>query len=230
MNGIRVHHHGKPEWLASLPERDTPAESRVREMFPPGYERYVRLFHPFIPWGADPRDVGAHGRRTWRQLAQQVGVDLHPALQWDTLRPVLPVDGDRRPYEIHTGELEPITRQGLFVHLRRHVTAQPTYFLYDLSALIAGRDPVTVEAEVDDFEKVFRWASETNSAVVSTPEYIWPSDRAWIVCCDYDLSSTYVAGTSDLCADLLGDPSLEIVEVALDTRVDYKADADQPLR
>ncbi len=186
----------------------------------------MRLFHPFIEWGRDPASVAPADRRKWRDFADQIGVPLAPTLQWDTLRPALPVEQEKRRYEVHVGELEPVTRQRLFSHLGRHTPPQATFFLFDLAAIIAGHDPFTLEAQVGDIEAVVEWVEERNAAAVSTPELVWPEDRRWIVCCDYDLSSTYLASDASLADDLLADPMLETVEVALETRVDWRADAD----
>lgn len=227
--GIQRLDGGKPAWLENV-GRDLPEETRTHrlaELLPAGYEAYLRLFHPFLPWGIDPQEVALGDRRTWRSLADETGARFHGELQWDTLRPVLPVHGDARPYEVHDGELEPLTRRRLFKHLGSHTSPQPAFFLYDLAAVVMGHDPVLVQAPVDAVDDVVAWAEARAGAAVSTPEYVWPEDRSWVVCTDYDLTSTYVASRRPLADALLNDAELEVVEVERATRVDYRADRVQ---
>jgi hypothetical protein len=56
------------------------------------------------------------------------------------------------------------------------------------------------------------------------PEYVWPADMSWIVCTDYDLTSTYVAMSGRGPDSLLDSPNVEAVAVRLTTRVDDRAD------
>ena len=56
------------------------------------------------------------------------------------------------------------------------------------------------------------------------PEFVWPADRPWVVNTDYDLNSTYIACDEDLAEAILTDPTLEVLPVSRDTRVDDAAD------
>lgn len=54
---------------------------------------------------------------------------------------------------------------------------------------------------------------------VQTANLWWPEDRAWCVASEIDLSWTYVGGSVALVRALVGDPALEVVEVAPDSPV-----------
>lgn len=58
-----------------------------------------------------------------------------------------------------------------------------------------------------------------------TPTHWFPADRSWLVCTDYDLTFTIVAGSKRLAHDLIQNPSLECLPVTPSTRVNDKADA-----
>ncbi|MBW5483521.1 hypothetical protein [Streptomyces bambusae] len=50
-----------------------------------------------------------------------------------------------------------------------------------------------------------------------TPSNLWPLDRSWVVCTDYDLWATKVAGPARLVEALLGDTEIEAVRLPWDT-------------
>jgi len=63
---------------------------RVSELLPPGYESYFRVFHPFVPWKADPaQPVEKALRHSWAELAAEAGIEFHNQLSWCSLEPVL---------------------------------------------------------------------------------------------------------------------------------------------
>lgn len=217
---------GKPDWLLALTQdpADKSAVHRVGELLPADFEVYLRLFHPFGPWITDETAPIDDGRRTWHSLAREAGVEFHAELQWGSLRPVLPQQGEGRRYAVAEGEVEPFTRRVLFEHLAVCEPNEPTYFLYDLSAIILGRDPALMKARTGDIEQVVAWAEAHELAASSTPEYVWPQGRSWVLCTDYDLASTYIACARCLGEVLLAEPRLEIEPVRLQTRVDDRAD------
>ena len=46
-----------------------------------------------------------------------------------------------------------------------------------------------------------------------SPEYLWPADRGWCVCSDYDLTFTIVGGPQELISAILGNDTLEALQV-----------------
>ena len=77
-------------------------------------------------------------------------------------------------------------------------------------------------APIDALDAIIAAASRT--AAVESPELVWPEDRSWVVCTDYDLVATYIACDRALARALMEDGHLEITEVSRRSRVDDRAD------
>ena len=56
----------------------------VAELLPPGFARYVRVFHPFVPWTADPEEAVSNGR--WADIARDAGVTFGPTFNLASTR------------------------------------------------------------------------------------------------------------------------------------------------
>ena len=57
-----------------------------------------------------------------------------------------------------------------------------------------------------------------------TPNLWWPEDRAWCVATEIDLAWTYVGGSSELAATLLGDRRLEALAATVEDRFTIDSD------
>lgn len=55
-----------------------------------------------------------------------------------------------------------------------------------------------------------------------SPEYLWPSDRNWCLCTDYDLTFTVVGGPQKLISAIFGSSRLEALQVNEQTRIDSR--------
>ena len=224
--------NAKPDWLEGL-SRD-PADGahvhRVGELLPAGYATYLRLFHPFAPWGVDPYLADASEFRSWRSLAEEAGVEFSGELTWRTLEPVIPiVEGGGRRYAVPEGELDPIVRRRLFSILSAFTAPQPTYFFYGISALVMGQEALLLRASLDAVEKVIAAVREGDiNAAVESPELVWPEDRSWLLYTDYDLVSTYIASNRAVASALIADEHVEAVEITRQTRFDDRADDPAP--
>jgi hypothetical protein len=218
----------KPDWLQELSHdpADDPHVHRVGELLPAGYAAYLRLFHPFGPWGIDPYLADESDRRSWKSLAAEAGAQFGPELTWRTLEPVIRlIEGGGRRYAVAEGNLDPVVRRRLFSVLAAFTAPQPTYFYYGLSSVVTGNGEVLLRAPLDAIEEVVAAVREGEiDAAVETPELVWPEDRSWVVCTDYDLVSTYIASNRMLASALISDERLEVVEVSRQTRVDDRAD------
>jgi hypothetical protein len=218
-----------PRWLEE--KRKDPQDRwvhHVDELLPDGFEAYLRLFHPFLPWGADPAttDVGDH--RTWRSLAIEAGVEFNGRLTWRQLEPVLPIEDTGRRFQVGHGNLDPAVRARLFSLLRANTAPQAAYFFYGLSAILSDRHRAALfEAPLNSADDVWPIAGSEGFAA-ETPELVWPEDRSWAICTDYDLTSTYIGSDRNLAGVLMDDSQLEILEVTMDTRVDNAADEQSP--
>ena len=200
----------------------------VAELLPPGFARYVRVFHPFVPWTAHPEEaVSRRNCGRWADIARDAGVTFGPTLTWRQLEKTLPVgDNGQRPYAVWEGDLELGTADALFAALPNQAV-DGYFFAFGLVAIIRTDAHVPVTYFVRSLEyrnAVIQAVNGGDAKSITTAEYVWPTDNSWIICTDYDLTSTYVALGIDAASRLLATPEIEAVEVALDTRVDDAAD------
>lgn len=222
----RVDVDDESSWLL---ERRVPLRAgrvhRVDELLPAGYDAYLRLFHPFVAWHADPGgSTRADERRTWASLASEAGVQFHGELMWRSLEGVLPITNDARPYAVWwEGEIEAGARSHLFA-LLSHATPGLSFFFFGLAAVILGGKPMLYSARTSAIEDVCARAEREAGKHVAGPELAWPETRSWVVATDYDLLSTYIAAHHDLAAQLTSDNELETLPVTLETRIDNGAD------
>jgi hypothetical protein len=153
-------------------------------------------------------------------VADAAGVPFDGDLMWRHLEPALPESDEGRPLEVWEGELEPATRSALFAQLD-HQSPEPVYFYFCIAAGVAGHEPVLYRARCSAVDDVRQAAvDEVGHPFLVGPELIWAPERSWVVCTDYDLSSTYIGCDEALATRLSEDDFVEIVEVGLDSRVD----------
>jgi hypothetical protein len=205
-----------------------PRGHTVAELLPPGFDCYVRVFHPFVPWTAEPTEPVSRSRcGRWADIARSAGVTFGPNLTWRQLEKALPVGADgQRPFAVWEGDLEINAADALFAALPSQ--GADGYFLsFGLVAIIRtdAHAPATYFVQtLDNRSAVIDAVNDGPATSITTAEYVWPSDKSWIVCTDYDLTSTYVALGAEAASRMLAHPAIEAVEVTLDTRVDDAAD------
>jgi hypothetical protein len=198
---------------------------RVDRLLPAGYERYLRVFHPFLPWDTDAAGFSADRTPTWRSLAMDAGVTFHSEIMWENLRPVLGGREGPRPYYVTQGNLDEPARTRLFVLLADASGDKPTLFYYGLAAMICGagallyRAPFRAIGAAENRAAADVQLLPTNRQHLYGPEYVWPVDRSWVLTTDYDLVSTYIACDRALADRLLADDVLEVLPVELTTRI-----------
>jgi hypothetical protein len=218
-------------WQESLDTAWTEGEPAVvASLLPPGYERYVRLFHPHVAWGSSPCSrEPLQVEATWRELADRAGVAFGPTR---TVRQLPPQPDDAQDrLALFEGRLEEGVASRLFGVLDDGGDG-PWFFAFGLAASIYAGRPLLYRAPslagrravVDAAQQAAREEGAANVERLTTPEYVWPADRRWIVCTDYDLTSTYLALTDRTAHCLHDAPDLESCEVQLSTRVDSRAD------
>jgi len=201
----------------------------VGGLLPPGLDCYLRVFHPFVSWDAKPNSPSPISQRaSWKDLATEAGVTFNPTLTWRQLEDVLSLssDGKRRRWAVWEGDLEEATADALFECLDDHRNGS-YYFAFGLVAIISTDKHRPMMYQADSLNargEVVNQVRQWGAPSVTTPEYVWPEDQSWIVCTDYDLTSTYVAAASDSASRVLQNPAIEALEVHLETRVDDRAD------
>jgi len=200
----------------------------VAELLPPGFDCYLRVFHPLLPWTAEPTEPVSRSRcGRWADIARSAGVTFGPNLTWRQLEKALPVGVDgQRPYAVWEGDLEINTAEALFAALP---SPRPGgYFLsFGLVAIIRtdAHAPATYFVPtLYNRSAVIEAVNDGPATSITTAEYVWPTNRSWIVCADYDLTSTYIALSGKASYRLVTHPEIEAVEVDLNTRIDDAAD------
>jgi len=132
--------------------------------------------------------------------------------------------GRRWPIE---GTLGEPARSRLFGRLAEATGTQRVFYFYGIGATVVAGKYFLFEAAADELEAVQQLANakvEPEPFPIPGPEYVWPSDRSWIVITDYDLVSTYIACDANLAALLLRTDGLELLPVTLETRIDNRSD------
>lgn len=197
---------------------------RVDRLLPAGYERYVRVFNPFLPWDTDAPGFSPDKRPTWRSLAAEAGVPFSSEIMWEDLRPVLGGRDGPRPYYVTEGNLDEPARTRLFGVLADASGDKSTFFYYGLAAICTGSEAHLYRAPCRSIRAVEDLAARDMRVPINWenlygPEYIWPSDRSWVVMTDYDLESTYIACDAALAERLLADDVLEVLPVELTSHI-----------
>ncbi|MEJ7649117.1 MAG: hypothetical protein WKF57_08805 [Nakamurella sp.] len=74
---------------------------------------------------------------------------------------------------------------------------------------LPNREYVLFEAGAAEF--LGRWVSLApwSSSGTQSPSILWPEDRAWVLVCDTDWTSTIIGGPVELMAQLLTDPAVD---------------------
>jgi hypothetical protein len=214
--------------LSAIDESVRPQDGHtVAELLPDGYARYLRIFHPVLP--ADARylkQTGPMATRTWQSIADEVGAVYHPELMFiDILDDIGGTGRGSAPYPSE-GRLDEPARSALF-GLLGATGAGDAYFLYYLTGMILAHGPLLFQAPLGEHAEVHAAASELFGEGPDSapgPEFIWPSDRSWVVTTDCDLHSTYVACDEALAEQILGAAQIEALPVSRATRVDWYAD------
>ena len=192
---------------------------RLAETLPAGFPRYLRIFHPFLPWGTqDGPDPASAPRTSWQDLARAAGLRFDKHLVDEDLDPVLPMRDGQHPFELWEGELHPVPRKALFAHLAAH-SPGPVFFYFGLATRLDG--PLLFRAECSAVDEVKRIAAaDIDHPGLKGPEYVWPADRSWFVHTDFDCVSTYLGCDEELAAQILDDPAIEALVADLDDRLE----------
>ena len=212
---------GEEEWLTQV-WNGTAADGypvRLREVLPHGYPRYLRIFHPFLPWGAaDGPDPAGAPRTSWQELARAAGVPFSRQLVSEDLDPVLPMRDGTHPFELWEGELHPALRKALFAHLTAR-SPEPVFFYFGLGTLWEG--PLLYRAACQAVETVKRVAAaDIDHPRLKGPEAVWPSDKSWFVYTNFDCASTYLGCDETLAALVMDDSVIEALVADLDDRLE----------
>jgi hypothetical protein len=155
------------------------------------------------------------GRRVyWRELAERWGRIYHPGI---TDRGLVPSFTSWPRYLVgpEEGNLE-VGQRRILAKALAPLTGDQDCFFWWMS--IFREEPMFSGSVVELPD------AETVQEDHLSPNYVWPHDRRWCICTDYDLCFTLIGGTHQIVSALLAAAELELLEVELTTRVDYRAD------
>jgi hypothetical protein len=232
---------GAADWIV---ERLHPFARDVGSVIPDGFEAYVRVFHP-----ARRRDGADVVKVRWAEIASWSGRVVHPEMQFRAIaQPVReasappPWDG-QAPAD---GKLSIDDAEAL-VDLLRSRTSTPErcwfclwegYGQWHGGSAVSGSPPGLIPTEVREGRRVelprrryYLYRGPIHDATAfcvppfpQTPNLWWPEDRAWCVATEIDFAWTYVGGSSELAAALLGDRRFEALPATITDRFTFDSD------
>jgi hypothetical protein len=210
---------------------------RVASFMPDAFEDYARVLHPAGDGGG-----GSLGF-AWSEVASRLSAPFHPEVQFHQLagedayrHPVL---GDIEP---RVGSLPLSVFRSLVGFLGRWIEeSEPCYFaMWDGNGTwwkgAHGEDPFDEERDTVLRNTPSMHIPHRNyflmqgflpavlplfeAAGGQSPALWWPENRSWLVSTEVDAVSSYVGGSANLIADLLGDEEVEAVPSRLDAPLD----------
>ncbi|MCA8918902.1 MAG: hypothetical protein KDB32_07475 [Planctomycetes bacterium] len=228
--------------------------NRLNCCLPAGYEVYIKVFHEVledltvqdrnVTWDeaeesssisddalasiisnttlerSSPEDGFPSRRVRWAELAARYGLKFHPEINVRSFSRKFPRGSWPRylvgPTE---GSLSPEEFRRLLTVLQDHASADEVFMYWDLPMEVQGKDSYCIAGELDSPLEM-AWPP----GVDSTPSYVWPASRTWIVHTNYDLSFTLVATNASSAYDLLSDDSLETIKIPYSARIDRFSD------
>ena len=182
------------------------------------------MFHPAVRYDGDD-DIEV----SWAEVAAYNGTTAHRLMQWHTVtgswdaqpsehQAVFWDDGPARGAPARGGGRAPGRRPrpahrdagGLRVRPVGRLRLRPAGSRAPPRLLLrGGHDVVLVRGAVTDAVRNLAPEPHEQSANVW-----WPADHAWCVVTDIDLTSTYVGGSAECIAELLGTPGVEAMPAA----------------
>jgi hypothetical protein len=173
---------------------------------PVGFSHYVRLLHPSLVEGRAVR---------WSELAASAGTDVSAETQFSDIAngAKRPCDGSLSPKEF--GELIAVLQSEptQATALRWMGYENPHGVPPDVHAVIQGERYTGSNASTNRFMGWYTKPLPFDDSFQG-PNYVWATDRSWLIVTDIDLVSTYVATQTSIIAELAR-TSLEFVRVGL---------------
>jgi hypothetical protein len=199
---------------------------RIGHLLPPGFERYLRIFHPFENRaGPKSGSTSTGGDLSWREMAVRLGVPFHESVLDQLILPYQ--ETEQSEFGLRCGYLESKTMAALLTALQPSTGSAPVFFYYGLSAQIRNPDhqPLMWRGTLTDIWHVQHEANGILGEPILpySPEWMWPENRSWFVLTDFDLPSTYVAASADVAQAILQQADLEVVDVAPETPINLFA-------
>lgn len=221
-------------WIAERTDDGDP--TAVGSFLPRGFAAYCRVVHPAWRYeGEDDAEV------RWSEVAAHNGTVAHPTMTWIGVTGDWDFWGeadqspvwDRPPDE---GHLPTLVAARLVPVLRRH-TATPDDCWF---GIWHGHDAAsTLQAPTLVLPDREHWllrgpvelalANMADEPFEQSANLFWPADRSWCVATEVDAMSTYVGGSTELVAELLATPGLEVHPSSAEDVIALDADPVNPV-
>jgi hypothetical protein len=198
----------------------------VNSIAPSGYAAYARLLNPAYLSSTD-KPV----RVSWQSVADQVGMAIDKASQWETLVALLPEEVLNRYEPPLEGSVDPESYAELIAILKTH-TNTPDVCWYGVwegygyiresfkkapKFFLPGRSYHLLEGAL-----TLPPVSFCDGSFFQSANIFWPDDRAWCVASEIDFNSTYIAASEKAIQDLLTNFPGELFQVVPEERVTLK--------
>lgn len=166
------------------------------------------------------RDERRDSRIRWETLAHLFAIPFKSEICPEWFRLSMEEEGCWRRFLCGPGEgnLDGKELAELLSVLRALTGTQDCFFRFAEMQFITTDKPILFRGVLDELPTFL-----AEGKYQFTPEYLWPADRSWCVCSDYDLTFTMVAGSRELISGVLKNATLEALEVTTQTRIDNYA-------
>jgi hypothetical protein len=164
------------------------------------------------------REKGDGPRIRWKEIAAYLGVPFEPQIchEWFRASMKEPECWPRFLYGPAEGNLDHEELSEIVSILRPFAGQQECFVRFAEIPLVGTDKPLLFTLALDEVVE----CAKVNNYKFS-PEYIWPSDRSWCLCSDYDCHFSFVGGSQELVSAILNSDTLEAFQLAHDTRIDY---------
>lgn len=166
------------------------------------------------------RSKGDGLRIRWKELAELLHVPFESEICHEWFRASLsdPACWPRFLYGPGEGNLDYEELSEVLSLLRPFTGEQECFLRFAAIPFVRTDRPILFAGALDG---VVSFPLKENEYQFS-PEYLWPSDRNWCLCSDYDLMFTIVGGPQKLISSLLDSSTLEALQANLQTRIDSR--------
>jgi hypothetical protein len=171
------------------------------------------------------REKGAGPRIRWKEIANFLGVPFEPQICHAWFRASMndPTCWPRFLCGPVEGNLDQEELSEMVSILRPFTGGQECFIRFAEMPLIGATKPMLFAGALDE---VVEFGKENNYRF--SPEYVWPTDRSWCVCSDFDFTFTFVGGPQELISAILASNEFEAFQIAPQTRIDYHVPMPNP--
>jgi hypothetical protein len=211
------------EWIKDERSKPVPRKDQngpgnsLSVLLPPHFEAYSKILTEMRSFVETKR--GREGPRIrWRELADFLCVPFEPQIchKWFFASMSETACWSRFLYGPAEGNLDHEELSEIVSILRPFTGGQECFLRFAEIPLTGTDKPRLFSGALNE---VIEFGKENDYRF--SPEYLWPSDRSWCLCSDFDFEFTFVGGPQELISAILASRELEAFQITPQTRVDY---------